>query len=116
MDCTQHKDNIRDLCIPDSGTIHTILKNIDYFSEIKPTKTVVKIILGLVDLIEGIGKTKFMLPNGTKFIIDEALFSPKSTRNLLSFDDIYRNGCDTQSVTINGKKYLNIVSCESGKI
>ena len=57
-----------------------------------------------------------MLPNGTKFIIDEALFSPKSTRNLLNFDDIYQNGCDTQSITINGNKYLNIVSHESGKV
>ena len=108
--------NIGDLCIPDSGTTHTILKNRDYFCEIKPTKAVVKIISGLVDLIEGIGKAKFMLSNGTKFIIDEALFSPKSTRNLLSFDDIYRNGCDTQSITINGNKYLNIVSYESEKI
>ena len=116
MDCTQHKDNIGDLCIPDSGTTHTILKNRDYFSEIKPTEAVVKTISGPVDLIEGIGKAKFLLPNGTKFTIDEALFSPKSTRNLLSFDDIYRNGYDTQSVTINGNKYLNIVSCESGKI
>ena len=89
MDCTQHKDNIGDLCIPDSGTTHTILKNRDYFSEIMPTEAVVKIISGPVDLIEGIGKAKFLLPNGIKFIIDETLFSPKSTRNLLSFDDIY---------------------------
>ena len=44
MHCTQHKDNIGDLCIPDSGTTHTILKNRYYFSEIKPTKAVVKII------------------------------------------------------------------------
>ena len=104
MDCTQHKDNIGDLWILDSGTTHTILKNRDYFSEIKPTKAVVKIISSPINLIEGIGKAKFMLPNGTKFIINEALFSPKSTRNLLSFDDIYQNGCDTQSITINGNK------------
>ena len=57
-----------------------------------------------------------MLPNATKFIIDEALFLPKSTRNLLSFDDIYWNGCDTKSITINSNKYLNIVFYESGKI
>ena len=89
MDCTQHKGNIGDLCIPDSGATNTILKNRDYFSEIKPTKAVVKIISGPIDLFKGIGKAKFILPNGTKFIIDEALFSPKSTRNLLSFNDIY---------------------------
>ena len=95
MDCTQHKGNVGDLCISDSGATHTILKNRDYFSEIKSTKAVVKTISGPEDLIEGIGKAEFILPNGTKFIIDEALFSPKSTRNLLSFDDIYQNGCDT---------------------
>ena len=92
------------------------MKNRDYFSEIKPTEAVVKTISGPVDLIEGIGKSKFLLPNGTKFTIDEALFSPKSTRNLLSFDDIYQNGFDIQSITINGNKYLNIVSYESVKI
>ena len=75
-----------------------------------------KTISGPEDLIEGIGKAEFILPNGTKFVIDEALFSPKSTRNLLSFNDIYRNGYDTQSITENGNKYLNIVSYESGKL
>ena len=65
MDYTQHKDNVGDLCIPDSGATHTILKNRDYFSEIKPTKAVVKIISGLENLSEGIGKAEFILPNGT---------------------------------------------------
>ena len=85
MHCTQHKDNIGDLCIPDSGTTHTILKNRDYFFEIKPTEAVVKTISGLVDLIEGIGKAKFLLPNGTKFTIDEALFSPKINKKFVEF-------------------------------
>ena len=44
------------------------------------------------------------------------MFSPKSTRNLLSFNDIYQNGCDTQSIIINDNKYLNIVSYESEKL
>ena len=65
MDCTQYKYNIGDLCIPDSGATNTILKNRDYFSEIKPTKAIVKIISSPEDLIEGIGKAKFILPNGT---------------------------------------------------
>ena len=43
-------------------------------------------------------------------------FHQNQQQNLLSFDDIYRNGCDTQSFTINGNKYLNIVSYESRKI
>ena len=66
MDCTQYKDNIGDLCIPDSGTTHTILKNRDYFSEIKPTEAVVKTISGPVNLIEGIGKAKFFVTKWNK--------------------------------------------------
>jgi len=82
----------------------------------KPTKANVYTISGPVDLIKGIGKAKFTLPNGTKFLIEETLFSPNSRRNLLSFDDIYRNGYDTQSMTVDGVKYLNIISYESGKM
>ena len=33
-----------------------------------------------------------MLPNGTRFHINDALYSRKSIRNLLSFKDISRNG------------------------
>ncbi len=56
-----------------------------------------------------------MLPNGTKFSIDNALYSPNSKRNLLSFKDIYRQGYNTQSATENGKMYLYITSEKSGK-
>ena len=54
-----------EICIPDSGTTHTILNDKKFFSMIKPTKTFVNTISGHVDLIEGIGKTNFTLPNGT---------------------------------------------------
>ena len=33
-----------------------------------------------------------MLPKGTKLCIDDALYSSKSSRNLLSFKDIRYNG------------------------
>ena len=64
---TKYKSKFGDFCIPDSGTTHTILKNKEYFLEIKPTKANVYTISGPVDLIKGIGKAKFTLPNGTKF-------------------------------------------------
>ncbi|GJW15632.1 disease resistance CC-NBS-LRR class family protein [Tanacetum coccineum] len=64
---------------------------------------------GHVDLIEGIGKANFILPNGTKFLINNVVFSPKSSRNLLSFGDIYLNGYDTQTTTIENEKYLHII-------
>ena len=71
-----------DLCISDNGSTHTILKSEKYFSELKPTMGIIRTISGPADMIEGIGTTHFLLPNGTKFLINNALFSPKSTGNL----------------------------------
>jgi hypothetical protein len=56
-----------------------------------------------------------MLPNGTKFSINNALYSPNSKRNLLSFNDIYLQGYDAHSMTENGKKYMLITSDKSGE-
>lgn len=82
-------DNAGDICIPNSGTTHTIFQHKKYFSELKPTKKIVNTISGPVDLIEGTGKDSFTLLNGTKFYINDVLFLPRSKRNLLSFKDIY---------------------------
>ena len=50
------KIKTRDICIPGSGTTHTILKHKRYFSDLKPTKAIINTISGPVDLIEGTGK------------------------------------------------------------
>ena len=54
-----------EICIQDSGTTHTILRQKRYFSNIKPTRIVVNTISGPADVIEGTGKANFTLPNGT---------------------------------------------------
>ena len=105
----KHQVNVGDLCIADSGSTHTILKNKEYFSKFVPTKAVIHLISGPADLIEGTGKAHFTFPNGTSLCIENALFSPKSNRNLLSFNDIYFNGYDTRTVTIENKKYMYII-------
>ena len=110
----KNKVNVGDLCIPDSGTTHTILKQEKYFLNLKPTKAIVNTISGPADLIEGTGKASFILPNGTKFLIKYALFSPRSKRNLLSFNDIYSHGYDTESVTEGNMKYMYLTTCISG--
>jgi hypothetical protein len=107
--------SVGDICIPDSGTTHTILKKKTYFSEINPTKTIINTISGPADLIEGSGNAMFTLPNGTKFVINDALYSPKSRRNLLSFNDIYRQGYDTETITEGNIKYLCITTNILGK-
>ena len=66
-------------------------------------------------MIEGTGKANFILSNGTKFFIKDALFSPKFKRNLLSFNDIYLHGYDTQSATEENMKYMYLTTYVSGK-
>ena len=73
-----------DLCLVDSATTHTILKDKKYFVH-------VKLVVANVTT-EGYGKASVMLPGGTKIVIDDALFSSRSNRNLLSFKDIRCNG------------------------
>ena len=51
----------------------------------------VNIISGSTSLIEGFRKTNIILLRGTKFTINNTLFSSQSKRNLLSFKDMHSN-------------------------
>ena len=44
------------------------------------------------NLIKGSGRVNIILPKGTKFCIDDALYTSKSRRNLIIFKDIRLNG------------------------
>ncbi|PIN13099.1 hypothetical protein CDL12_14284 [Handroanthus impetiginosus] len=81
-----------DVCLIDSGTTYTILKHMNYFSHLKLGETNINTISGSAKLIESSGRANIWLPEGTKLVIDNALFSSKSRKNLLSFKDIRRNG------------------------
>ena len=76
----QHQEKIGDLCIADSGSTHTILRSKKYFSKLVPRKAVIHTISGPADLVEGSGKAHIVLPNGTGLCVENALFSPKSSR------------------------------------
>ena len=51
-----------------------------------------------------------MLPNEIRFHINDALYSRKSIRNLLSFKDIHKNGNHIETMNESNKKYLYITS------
>ena len=104
-----------DFCLLDCCTTHTILTSKKYFTYLEPSKIQVGTIAGPIKLIEGSGRATFTLPNGTNFTVNDALFAPKSRRNLLSFKDIYRHGYDTESMTENKAKYIFIVKNIPGK-
>ena len=62
-----------------------------------------------MDLIKGSGRATIVLPNGTKFQIDDALYYNKSNQNLLSFKDIRRNGYHIETMNHNENEYLLII-------
>ena len=56
-----------------------------------------------------------MLSNGTRFHINDALYSSKSKRNLLNFKDIYRNGYHIETMNEDNVEYFYITSIISGQ-
>ncbi|KAG4215690.1 hypothetical protein ERO13_A01G192450v2 [Gossypium hirsutum] len=72
----------------------------------------VNTISGSSKLIEGSGRAIILLPKGTKFIIDDALYSTKSQRNLLSFKDIRLNGYRIETMNEKNVEYLYITNVE----
>ena len=75
-------------CLADCATTHTIFRDKKYFSNFTLAQSNVHTISGPVNLIKGSGKATIILPKGTKLQIEDALYSNKSSRNLLSFKDI----------------------------
>ena len=51
-----------------------------------------------------------MLSNGTELVLNEALYSPRSRRTLLSFKDIQTNGFHVETTEVKGIEYLCITS------
>ena len=95
-----------DACLVDRATTHTILRAKKNLSNLTLVPFNVQIILGLVNLIKGSERATIVLPNGSKFQIDDALYSNKSNRNLLSFKYIRRNRYHIETMNHNGNEYL----------
>ena len=56
-----------------------------------------------------------MLPKGTKLCIDDALYSSKSSRNLLNFKGIHYNGYHIETNNEGSEEFLYITSIVSGQ-
>lgn len=80
-----------DMCLADSATTHAILKIKRYFYNLVNRKTDVSTITDTSKIIEGSGRANMLLRGGIILHIDNALYSPKSHKNLLSFKDIRLN-------------------------
>ena len=60
-------------------------------------------------MIVGLGRATITLPMGTQLEIKDALMYPDSTRTLLSFKDIRKNGFHTETHSINNEEFLLII-------
>ena len=107
--------SVGDACLADCATTHTILRNKKYFSNFTFAQSNVHTILGPISLIKGFGKATIILPKGTKLKIEDALYSNKYGRNLLSFKDIRRNGYHIETMNHDANEYLLITSIISGQ-
>ena len=110
-----YMSSVSDVCLVDCATTHTILRDKNYFSNFTLAQSNVHTISGPVNLIKGSGKATIILLKGTKLQIEDALYSNKSSRNLLSFKDIRRNGYHIETMNHNANEYLLITSIIYGQ-
>jgi hypothetical protein len=96
------------LCLVDSCTTNTILRELKYFQTLKKSKGNVTTIGGRVAIIVGSGRATIVLPMGTQIVIEDALLYSDSTRTLLSYKDIRRNGFHVETNSVNKDEYLFI--------
>ena len=80
-----------DVCLANCATTRTILRDERHFLKLTLIKANVSTIYGTTNLVEGSGRVNITLSNETRFHINDALYSRKSKRNLLSFKYIRRN-------------------------
>ncbi|TYI76199.1 hypothetical protein E1A91_D06G060100v1, partial [Gossypium mustelinum] len=64
-------------------------------------------IFGSTKIVEGYG---ILLPRGTTFQINDALYSSKSQKNLFSFKYIRHNGYHIETISERNYEYLQITS------
>ena len=102
-------------CLVYSATTHTVLGEHIYFTNFIPKNAPLTTFSGPSNLIEGYGKTRIMLSNGTILTIDDALYSPRSRRTLLSFKDIRDNNYHAETHVENGVEFLCITSFVYGQ-
>ena len=87
-----------EVIIVDNGSSHTILRDKRYFLDLTLRNANISTIAGIASLIEGHGQANILMPKGTYLDISNALYSPSSKRNLLSFKDIRQNGFHIETV------------------
>ena len=95
-----------ELCLVDSATTNSILRELKYFQTLKKMNGDILTIAGRDTVIVGTGRAIFTLPNGTQVTIEDALLYPDSSRTLISFRDIRKNGFHIETIEDNNEEFL----------
>jgi hypothetical protein len=74
-----------ELCLMDSATTNSILRELKYFQTLKKMNGDILTIAGCDTVIVDTGRAIFTLPNGTHVTIEDALLYPDSSRTLISY-------------------------------
>jgi hypothetical protein len=80
------------MCLVDSCTTNSILRETKYFQTLTKRTENILTIVGCNASIVGSEKATITFLMGTQITIENALLYPDSTRTLLCYRDIYKNG------------------------
>jgi peptide/histidine transporter 3/4 len=97
-----------EICLVDSGTTNTILRETRYFQTLAKKNGNIMTIVGSNAHIVGTGSATLVLPMGTQIFVKDSLLYPDSKRTLLSFKDIRANGFHVETEIEHGTEYLLI--------
>ena len=100
--------NEDDECLINYATTHIILWDKTYFLKLTLIKANVSTTSGTTNLVEGFRRANILLPNITRFHINDVLYSKKSRINFLSFKDIRRSGYHIEIMNKGNVEYRYI--------
>src|SRR6185312_14403475 len=95
-----------ELCLVDSGTTNSILRETKYFQTLTKKQGNVFTIAGRDATIVDTGRATIVLPTGTHMTIEDALLYPDSKCTLLSYRDIRQNGFHIETGDDNNEEFL----------
>lgn len=101
-----------DICLVDSATTNTILRETRYFHTLTKKTGNIMTIAGSNAHIVGTGSATLVLPMGSHIFIKDALLYPNSKRTLLSFKDIRANGFHIETEIEQDAEYLLITKID----